>query len=190
MKLIFSFLIVCFLWLPVTAQEQPEATLLSGLLNVTEWISNFNAAIEKIDTRETLKRLKRELSYLSTDINEITNSKKNLVFKAMKPEANLRDYRSAIVDLQDDMRVFKDRFKTINQLVPAAYKVAENPLTQNIDHLIWGKLESLEKIKTVLYGDNASDWDVMQELNDAIEITKNLEFKINALKLEIEKKLE
>ena len=190
MKPICSFLILCFLYMPVAAQEQNEATLLSGLLNVTEWISSFNAAIEKIDRRETLKRLKRELSYLSTDINEIASSKKQLVFKAMKPEASLSDYRSAVTDLQADMRIFKERFKNINQLVPTAYKVEENPLTQNIDQLIWGKLESLEKIKMVLYGDNASDWEVMQELNDAIEITKNIDFKINDLKLEIEKKLE
>jgi hypothetical protein len=174
----------------MAAQEQNKATLLNGLLNVTEWISSFNAAIENIDKRETLKRLKRELSYLSTDINEITNSKKNLMFKATKPEATVGDYNGAVQDLQNDMRIFKERFTKINQLVPSEFKLEENPLTQNIDNLIWGKLETLEKIKTVLYGDNATNWEVMQELNDAIEITKKIEFQINALKLAIEKKLE
>jgi len=173
------------------ANGQEKASLFDGLLNVVEWIRSFNSVIENIDNRESLKRLRRELSYLSTDISEITNSKKYLLFKAMKPDANPSDYGNEVQYLQEAIRIFQNRFQIINQIVPSEFKVENNPLTQNIDNLIWEKMETLEKVSSALYGNTITDSEVIQkELEKAIEITQKIERLINKIKLKIEEKLE
>lgn len=190
MKTIFLFLIMSFSLTSVSTAQNQSASLLAGLLNVAEWVNNFGAAIENIDNRESLKRLNRELSYLSTDINEVTNSKKRLVFQIMRSDSVDQDYTAEVEYLQESMRIFQDRFRDINEMVPAEFKVEENPLTQNIDNLIWQKLETLEKVKTALYGDEIADEEVMNELDTAIKITRQIDFQINKMKLRIEEKLE
>lgn len=188
-KIILIAVIACF---PLSshAQEQDKASLFEGLLNIAEWVDKINSAIEDMDNRESLKRLKRELSYLSTDINEITSSKKRLVFKATKPTADRGDYNNEINDLQEAVHIFKKRFENINQIIPAEFKVEGNPITQEIDGLISGKLESLEKVKMALYGSEFNNTDIIIELNKAIELTQKIELKINSIKLNIETKLE
>lgn len=190
MKTFFLLLLISLTTANMSNAQDQSTSLLAGLLNVAEWVNNFGAAIESIDNRESLKRLNRELSYLSTDINEITNSKKRLVFQVMNSDSADQDYTSEVEYLQESMRIFQERFSEINGMIPAEFKVEENPLTQNIDNLIWQKLETLEKVKTALYGDEIADEEIQSELESAIQITRQIEFQINDIKLQIGEKLE
>lgn len=186
MKSLSLFLLISFFACSMTSAQEQHASLLAGLVNVAEWINGFGSAIENIENRESLKRLNRELSYLSTDINEITNSKKRLVFQVMKPGAEAEDYTAEVEYLQESMHIFQNRFREINQLIPPEFKVEENPLTHNIDNLIWQKLETLEKVKTALYGDEMEDEEILKELETAIKITRQIDFQINQIMLEID----
>ena len=164
-----------------------EASIFDGLLNVANWISGLNEAIEKIDDRESLKKLNRQLSYLSTDIHEVINSKKELDQKLLNPEFNKEEYLAEAKYLEESMQIFKDRFNEINKLVPTEFKVEENPLTQNIEKLVWEKIQTIEEVQDALYG--GQQWEAQQSIQKAIEISGKIELEINSLKQKIEAKL-
>lgn len=190
MKNLFALFALFFCVSLTQAQQQQENTssLFSGLLNVAEWVSSFNAPIERIDNRESLKRLRRELSYLSADMDEILYNKKKLISCATTPGVSINESIAEIRDLQNAMKSFQKRFKEINKLVPSEFKVAQNPLTDDIDALISEKMETLRQVKTALYGNDTGTWE--EEINKSIDITKKINQKINLLKLKIEEKLE
>jgi hypothetical protein len=192
-KLIILVILVVLYTSQSFGQQPSEYT--EGVSKLLTWFSDIDVVLTKISDKENLKKIYRQLGYVSEDIDNIALGKLLLAAELSKfsdsdEYTELNKLKPQIDDILTDINKLLERLESIKSAVSQTDQTAVEQIIQTVrSGFMNKKLNYLIDIKAFLYGQNIALNKIKTEAIQSKNIAESASIKIKEAKLKIKAKL-
>jgi hypothetical protein len=195
MKNKFISLFILLFLSSYTSFAQTQSEYLDGVSKLISWFSNIDNVLTDISDKEKIKRIYRQLGYVSEDIDNIALGKQLLATDISKlsnasKKSDLDKLKPQIDDIVSDINKLIGRLEAIKTDVSQTDQTVVSDIIQTIKiGFMNRKRYYLDDIEDYLNGKNIALTKIKDEALQAKQIADEAAIKIKEAKIKIKAKL-